>query len=333
MSDRGLMPVEEANRLIQLGGFLVIAGDERALRRLIKGNWIGGTIPYFMDEDGGRTSQMEVFVTPVAAGTQEPPLIRFYSLERLPQVCRNAPEHGYTLIIIPGFSEAHSSFAQHAPEYPEMYLRPLIGWISGIHLDELGTRRPLVVHGQTGQFSGDMAVVMEVPLPMRLHALIDIVNLFEPGSGSAIVFPQKGFSAETCQIDGQESNLARHFAERGLDTRLPLVADYCGARINVSIKTVDPKLGRVEFYAPVFPGVVYRHAAPLADYVRAFEAALPGLSAAPAYSCNCVLNYLYSELEGKSTGTMIGPMTFGEIAYQLLNQTLVYLEVRDTPAP
>lgn len=332
MNGGGLMPVEAANRLIQEGDFLVIAGDERALRRLAKGNWIGGTIPYFMGQDGGRTSQLEVFVTPVAASAGEPPLIRFYTLERLPRVCRDAPEHGYSLIIIPGFSEVHSSFAQHAPEYPEMYLRPLIGWISGIHLDELGTRRPQVVHGQTGQFSGDKAVVMEVPLTTRQHAVIDIVNLFEPGAGPAIVFPQKGFSADICRIDGKERNIARHFTEQRLDTRLPLVAEYCGARINVSIKAVDPKLGTVEFYAPVFPGVVYRHAAPVADYVRAFKAALPSLSAAPAYSCNCVLNYLYSELEGKSTGGMIGPMTFGEIAYQLLNQTLVYLELRDSPA-
>jgi hypothetical protein len=37
-------------------------------------------------------------------------------------------------------------------------------------------------------------------------------------------------------------------------------------------------------------------------------------------------------LEGKTTAGMTGPMTFGEIAYQLLNQTLVYLEVRDVAA-
>jgi hypothetical protein len=37
------------------------------------------------------------------------------------------------------------------------------------------------------------------------------------------------------------------------------------------------------------------------------------------------LNYLYANLEGKKTGHIVGPMTFGEIAYMLLNQTLVYL--------
>ena len=47
------------------------------------------------------------------------------------------------------------------------------------------------------------------------------------------------------------------------------------------------------------------------------------------FSCNCVLNYLFSNLENKKTGAFVGPVTFGEIAYQLLNQTLVYLEVKD----
>jgi len=47
------------------------------------------------------------------------------------------------------------------------------------------------------------------------------------------------------------------------------------------------------------------------------------------FSCNCILNYLYSELEGRKTDPFVGPITFGEIAYQLLNQTLVYMEVHD----
>jgi hypothetical protein len=41
------------------------------------------------------------------------------------------------------------------------------------------------------------------------------------------------------------------------------------------------------------------------------------------------LNYLYSGLEGRNTAPFVGPITFGEIAYQLLNQTLVYLQMQD----
>ena len=48
----GLMPVAAAASLIGSGAWLSIAGDESALRQLPLGNWIGGTIPYFMAEGG-----------------------------------------------------------------------------------------------------------------------------------------------------------------------------------------------------------------------------------------------------------------------------------------
>jgi hypothetical protein len=88
----------------------------------------------------------------------------------------------------------------------------------------------------------------------------------------------------------------------------------------------------VRFFAPVFAGVPYRHARPVADYVAAFASALPtGLHDRIAFSCNCVLNYAYSSLEGRKTDDIVGPITFGEIAYQLLNQTMVYLTLSDAP--
>ena len=46
-------------------------------------------------------------------------------------------------------------------------------------------------------------------------------------------------------------------------------------------------------------------------------------------SCNCMLNYLYANLEGKHTGKMTCRFTFGEIAHQLFNQTLVRLWSED----
>ena len=39
--------------------------------------------------------------------------------------------------------------------------------------------------------------------------------------------------------------------------------------------------------------------------------------------------FINATLENKKTGSFVGPITFGEIAYQLLNQTIVYLEVKD----
>jgi hypothetical protein len=78
--------------------------------------------------------------------------------------------------------------------------------------------------------------------------------------------------------------------------------------------------------------VRYKHAKEVADYASAFTEQLQKIGLAEksvVFSCNCILNYLYSGLEGKNTAPFVGPITFGEIAYQLLNQTLVYLQVHN----
>lgn len=323
-----LVTISQAAELINSGKYFNIAGDEQALRQLPKGNWIGGTIPYFMASEGGTVSRDQVFVNEIDV-FGEKPTIRLYDVDSLPHLCRNAPDNGYTILVVPAFGPCHSAFAENSPNYEEMYMKPLIGWVAGIHLDDIGKNTPKVVIGSTGEFSDQHAVAIDVPLPAEKYAHIDIVNLFQPGSGPAITFDATGFSGGDCQIDGKNANLADYFTANKIDTRLPLVADYCGAMINVSIKGVDAVAKRVDFYAPVFPGVAYRVAAPVGDYVTGFLAALPELDNGITFSCNCILNFLYSNLEGKRTANITGPITFGEIAYQLLNQTLVYLTVNE----
>lgn len=321
-----LVKPETAAALIRAGRTLMLSGDERLLRALPNGRWIGGTIPYFMGQLGGETARDRVFVTEVAThGLQ--PAIRHYDLAALSRVCVDAPANGYTLIVIPAFTETHSSFARNAPNYEEMYMKPLAGWVAGIHLDDLGRAKPMVFDGTDGRAFDDGAMVMHVPLPESKYAHIDIINLFSQGDGDRIRFLDNGFSVENCLIEGRPHNFAEYALERKLDVRLPLVADYCGASINVAIKGIDAQSKRVDFYAPVFTDVEYRFANALPDYVQAFRAALPQRVGAVSFACNCVLNYLYCELEGKRVEKMLGPMTFGEVAYQLLNQTLVYVVV------
>ena len=83
-----------------------------------------------------------------------------------------------------------------------------------------------------------------------------------------------------CLIDGVRTPLASYLHERGHDTRLPLVADCNGAAVNVSFRWVDPQRGRVAFYGPVFSGVDYRLAQPVAGrYDEAFAQAGAWLTA------------------------------------------------------
>lgn len=80
--------------------------------------------------------------------------------------------------------------------------------------------------------------------------------------------------------------------------------------------------------AIVVAGMAYRMAKPVPDYVEAFKSATSGMSSDIPFACNCVLNYQYGKLEGARAG-LPGPCTFGEITFQLLNQTMVYFDVID----
>jgi len=321
-----LMSVDMAAEFIRSGRVMCIAGDERALRQLPPGRWIGGTISYFIAEQGGVTTQDQVFVDLLPAGCGDPKL-RFYDSASIPKICVEGPENGFTLVVMPAFAPIHMQFAQHAPSYEDMYIKPLVGWVAGVHLSELGKITPKVVFGPTGDFAESNAVAIHVPLPPERSASVDIVNLFQPGDGHVIRFPKAGFSADEVLIDDEPRNLARYLADSGIDTKLPLVSDYCGAHINVAIRATDASKGEVDFYAPVFEGIDYRFAEPVPSYSAAFQEQAPKEDIGAAFSCNCILNYLYGDLEGHRTGALVGPVTFGEIAYQLVNQTLVYLRV------
>lgn len=321
-----LVTPDVAAELIRSGATLAIAGDENVLATLPCGNWIGGTIPYFMAQDGGVTTREQLFVTPLEFHPDLKPSIKQYDVASLSQVCMEAPANGFSLIILPAFSEVHFEYAQHAPMYEEMFMKPLVGWIAGIHLDDLGKRSPKVRDGRSGDLLENQAVVVHVPLPENVSANVSIVNLFSQGDGDLIEFETSGFEASTCLINGEPASLAKYLQRIGHDTRLPLVADYSGALINVSLKAVDEAQDIVQFYGPVFPHVAYKLARPFAgSYESAFGHAIEDLPEKAGFSCNCVLNYLYSELEGKRTGHVTGPMTFGEVAYVLLNQTVVHL--------
>jgi len=154
------------------------------------------------------------------------------------------------------------------------------------------------------------------------------MNLFEPGDGDTLTFDADGFSAQEVWVNGQKRNFVDYLKKKNADTALPLVSNYYGARVNISFQAVDVDHNQVRFYAPVFKGVEYKLAKPIGNYIESFESAMKAKNLdGIVFSCNCILNYLYSGLEGKKTGTITGPITFGEIAYQLLNQTLVYMRI------
>lgn len=330
MQQEMLNAVDTAKKIAE-GRTLLLAGEEKLLRQLPQGDWIGGTIPYFITPGkGGAVSQDLIFVTDISLLAASS-AIKVYNQDSLGKIYTEGEGSGFSFLIVPAASAAHASFAVNGPNYKDFGVRPLVGWVSGVHLNDLGTVTPKVFNGKTGSVHEQEAVVMHVAVPAGKSLDVGIINIFEQGDGDTLTFPGDGFACTKVMVNGVKENFADYITANKLDTKLPLVADYYGALVNISFQSVEAG-GEVKFYAPVFKGIRYKHAKPVSNYAQAFGEQLKKSNLdgdRVLFSCNCILNYLYSGLEGRTTGPFIGPITFGEIAYQLLNQTLVYLEVHE----
>lgn len=321
-----MLTLAEVSTLILSGANLYIAGSEQCLSQLPKGNWIGGTIPYFMTEAGGIISHEKILVTRLPEQIEKISIVS-YSESTLHEIPSNYFGNGFSLIVIPAFSGVHLKFAKECSTWPGVFNQPLVGWITGTDLS-ISSDTPKVMNGKTGELISDRALVMHAQLSKEFSVSANIINIFEQNNGDSITFENTGFETELASINGKQISLASYIEENKIDLKLPLVADYMGAMINVSFRDVDPSTKKVRFYAPVFPGVTYKLAKPFDNYEKEFESALKNQKIdSPLFACNCILNFLYANLEGKKSGDIVSAMTFGEIAYMLLNQTFVYITI------
>ena len=318
-----LITLEETIAKIDEGKALHIAGDERLLNKLPKGRWIGGTTPYFISEEGGILTKDRLYVTEIDFA--EEVRIASYGKYNVFQIVEECYDNGLNILIMPYRSAVATKYSKEAPDVEELLMHPTIGWISGFDLNEGGEAK--VYDGTTGESYTDKAVVMYIRLPEDKSAVISMINIFSDDKTDPVIrFNDNDLSVKRCTVNGQDVDLAEYIRKKGIDTRMPLVADYNGSYINTSVKMLEN--GSVGFYAPVFKGIDYRFAVPVGDYAAEFKKQIDSAGAhKPVFSCNCILNYQYGGLEGTCTPPYAGPVTFGEVAYQLLNQTLVYCEI------
>jgi hypothetical protein len=318
-----LQSVSQVASLIQNKRVLLLAGDESVLDQLPDGNWIAGTIPYFMSPDGGLFSKEKIHVIDLTDTVSSFKMMS-YDEHSIKDIVSDEYENGFSVLILPALQPVWQTFALDAPSYPDLFTNPLIGWVSGIEFSDLGKVTPKTYLGN--RKSENLGVVMHVAIPDEYIARTNIINLYRPGSGETIQFQKKGFDSNECIVNGETHNLYHYLRDRQASENLPLVADYSGASINVGILW-DHANQQANLVGPVFPEVDYR----LPDiaemnYEAAFEEAyLQEENKDFTFACNCVMNYFTFGLEGKQLQGLSGPVTFGEIAYQLLNQTFVYL--------
>ncbi|MCL2602894.1 MAG: hypothetical protein FWD90_00275 [Defluviitaleaceae bacterium] len=307
-----LMTYEQTVEAINANRLLHIAGASDLLRKLPKGNWVGGTTQRFMTREGGKVSKDRLFVTPFDYANYS---VKSYSASEVQHTASDAYDSGFSIVIVPYDSPVHHEYAQNAPSFPGMFIKNIAGWVA----------ESLTFNGLSGEAHNDKAVALHLETPNDKTVSVGNINIFEPDMESPVIeFFQEGFMAYTCLVNGEKVTYADYIKENGIDTKLPLVGDYCGIGVNISIKSIDN--GIVTFYAPVFAGIKYHVAKKISNYEKEFNDRIAEFHGENVvFSCNCILNFLYGGLEGKKISVFEGPVTYGEIAYQLVNQTLVYV--------
>lgn len=319
--------LEQAIQLIEEGKILHIAADESLLKQLPKGKWIAGTTPYFITEQGGITCKDKLFVNEIPCAIDYKTAV--YDKENIFDITNDAYSNGITFLIMPFASDVAVFYAKEAPYSEDVLMNPIIGWISGFDLST--DSKAKVYDGMSGASYENKGVALHICLPDDKIASLGIINIFDiDENDTKIEFLEDSLSVTKCLVNGKEVTFSDYILKNGIDTKLPLIADYNSVLVNVSIKSVSKENSTVDFYAPVFSGKEYHFARPIHDYAESFQERLQEFrDFKPLFSCNCILNYLYGKLDGKATPPFAGPVTFGEIAYILLNQTLVYAEIVD----
>lgn len=322
--ERKTYTLQETIKFIEEGKILSIAADEQLLNQLPAGNWISGTIPYFMDIDGGKFNKELLFVDDLTDFVNEYKIVS-YNPQTIQNVANDAYDNGFSILIIPAGSQTLTEYSIKVPYFKKIYEKPIIGFVAGIDLNKIGIDTAKTVFGPSKTIS-DNAVAIHVKLPDKKIANIEIINLNTINQNSVVIeVPQDSFTQGDCLIDGKPANLY-DFVVQNNYTR-PFVADYDGAVINRDIMTKDEKTRTITLYSPMFKGIKYRLANPIDDYYLKFTQMLEKVETSNvAYSTICVSYYGLAKLENRKL-KMTGPFTFGEIGYHLLNQTLVFLKI------
>ncbi len=321
----GLYDINQVKDFIEKGKILALAGTEQALSSLPQGKWIAGTIPYFFDKGKGVETDDKIFVHDFTEYAQKIS-IKIFNTDTLQETFIPTDKNIYRFVIIPPFTDIHKEYSVFAFMNKDVMLTPTIGWIAGkkLNSDEI----PMVFNGLTGEKLTDQGVLMEVEIDEQYNSEINIVNIFEIDPNSpTIEFENDGFCAEYCLIDGKKVKLAEFIEKNNIDIRYPLIGDFSGANINISFQEI--KDSKVYFYAPFFKGIKYRFSKRGFSYPQKFKFAIKQIdNTSFVFSANCILNYIYGEAEINPIDEKVtGPATFGEIAYLLVNQTFVYLNL------
>ncbi|OQX98250.1 MAG: hypothetical protein B6I24_05765 [Bacteroidetes bacterium 4572_128] len=310
---------KETEKLIKEGKTLIIAGSEKLLSKLPEGNWIGGSNPYLQSPCGGLHTEELLYVKDFSDLLIDSKF-KVYDKNNIHQITTDAFENGIIATIMPANSEVLKEFAINSPEFENQFLNPLLGWVSGTDFDKFGQVAPTCY--KSNEKFIDKAVALHIQLPKNIVARLEILNAYEASNSSEVItFEKDGFHNTDCFVGGKKYNFYKYIEDKNIET-LILVANYSGATINIGlIKNEVSK--NIFFAAPVFKDFEYKFAKKRTKDYKDFFNKNIDLSNI-RYSYSCLYNFFYFELEKEALG-IDGLFSYGEIAYQLLNVTFVYL--------
>ena len=321
---QGLFSPEEVSDMIRAGKRLLLAGDAKLLSQLPAGNWIGGTTPFFILFPENRTTSYDkIFVTPLPDFVTKTE-IREYDVTNIQNIFNDGPENGFTVLIMPYASPVAVEYSINVANYENFAVHPVCGWLTGVPLDVIMTEKSYSASGVAPTLFSDKAVAMHISFPKTKYVEIKIFNPYKQGDGDSIMFEESSLIVKDAIINGEKRNFAEYLRGIGYDMLMPVVANYSGAMINNVVCAMDGEV--VPMSAPVFSLVDYRIA--IVDEAIA-EPSL--VSDKIVFSVTCIGNFLQPDICAQYLRKMNGPVVFGEIAYQQIGQTTVYVIVDDVP--
>lgn len=330
IQENKLLDLRTTIELIQGGRVLVISGEERLMDKLPAGNWIGGTTPFFyFKNENGRANKSKLFVTDFTESINDFKILTLDE-DSLATVNTIGFENGFSFLILPSGQKILHSFALNCKDYATLKGNPLIGFVAGVDLDEYRNGKlTKLFNGETKQsFSGNAVVMYCSLLPPKL-ARVNAINIFEPSYDFCIEVFENTARVKECLINGELTNLYQFLVENKIDISHPIIFDQSGTNINISFQFLIKESKEVFLFAPLLKGRKYYFSKKYSNYQSTFKNNLLDKvehETSIIYNCNSILNYINFKLNRSGIG-FSGPVTFGEIANHLLNQTFTYLAI------
>ena len=327
----GLHSVAEVNAMIEKGDILLLAGDSALLSQLRKGKWIGGITSLFVENGKTLSSREEIYVhniTGIAAAVK----LKTYDLTTIKNIYDDAFDDGFSVLILPCDSDIMDEYACNCSDYSNFAHRVVCGWGTATpHYSEYERDdTALVFSGETGMsYASDVCVVMHIQLPEGKFAEIHAVSALKPGDGDVIEFEENCQRIENVLINGVRQNFRQYMIDKQIDRSNEYINVLTGdhdAGVVTNVGIYEDRETDLEKYVsiavPVFKGISYRLAK--VDYNYSYE----NMNEQEiVYSCACVGNYVRPDIFTNFLMKTNGPFVYGEVAYILLNFSIVYVTV------